>query len=63
MRVLQYCIACSLAWVIKFQRFAQKNVSLCSRLRSLVVCYDKEVCWICGWETKGKGRVCVESSV
>ena len=28
-------------------------------LRSLVVCYDKEVYWIWGWESEGKGRVCV----
>ena len=49
----------SLACVIAIEGFAQRFASHCSMLRYLVVCYDKEVCWMWGWESEGKGRGCV----
>ena len=49
----------SLAYVIAAKGFAQCFALLCSRLRSLEVCYEEEVSWMWGWETEGKGRVCV----
>ena len=48
-----------LACVIADECFSQRFALLCSRHHTLVVCYDKEVCWIWGWETEGKGRGCV----
>ena len=60
MGVLRRCL---LSCVITVECFAQSYASLCSRLRYLVFCsvLDKYVCWMWGWETEGKGRVCVWS--
>jgi hypothetical protein len=46
----------SLACVIAVGGFAQHFALLCSRLRSSVVRYDEECCWMWGWETEGKGK-------
>jgi hypothetical protein len=53
----------SLACVIAVERFAQRFALLCSRLHSLVVCYDKEFCCMWRLETEGKGRGCVRESI
>ena len=44
---MSHLLACNIA----VEHFAQHFKLLCSRLRSLVVCYDKEVCWMWGLET------------